>query len=523
MSSGLEPAFAPGRPVWPLAGMGSVGFEPDDPDLVIPAGILERTARDLPEKLLLARLDSGIGAAPIEPMRPPLVAVRGWSAKWRLALAASCLLHVAVALSFLSLDSEAVLIEGAELSGVAFHGNASEDQMSEGEVAEMSDAVEVTMITMLEARPVDTVEAEMLPADEIAEPVEIVEAETAETETVQPVKTAVAHPVETANAEPVESAAAPAAAVVAGDREESVETIAQPRAPSADPVPEILATDRPEMVENDNIVQKSIETQTLDPVEAVEKAVQDTVESSTPERVEPVAATKVETGRRERAPSSSETTAETIYASRAEHVEPARVKPVETEVSETSEILEDVVSPPLPESRPEVAEPAEQEPAPHKPATRPNEMKKDKKVAAKPVSKAKTAGNGGSNQADTRRGQADGHETGQAASKSKGGKTSAAGNAAVSNYPGKVASKLRRALRYPAAAKRQRLRGQVRVSFVVSASGAVSSVRIVSSSGSSVLDKAALETVRRAAPFPDIPKAAGRSSWPFTVPLAFSR
>ena len=93
----------------------------------------------------------------------------------------------------------------------------------------------------------------------------------------------------------------------------------------------------------------------------------------------------------------------------------------------------------------------------------------------------------------------------------------------LSNYPGKVAAKLRRALRYPAEAKRQKLRGQVRVSFVVSAGGGVSSIRVVSSSGSPILDRAALETVRRAAPFPSIPDGAGRSSWPFTVPLAFNR
>ena len=150
-------------------------------------------------------------------------------------------------------------------------------------------------------------------------------------------------------------------------------------------------------------------------------------------------------------------------------------------------------------------------------------MKKGKKAAARPAAKAKKSGSGGSNQADARRGQADGRENGQAASKAKGGKNSAAGNAAISNYPGKVASKLRRALRYPAAAKRQRLRGQVRVSFVVAANGSVASIRVVSSSGSPLLDDAALEAVRRAAPFPDIPPGAGRTSWPFTVPLAFSR
>lgn len=96
-----------------------------------------------------------------------------------------------------------------------------------------------------------------------------------------------------------------------------------------------------------------------------------------------------------------------------------------------------------------------------------------------------------------------------------------AGNDRVSNYPGRVVKKLRRALRYPSAARRDRLRGEANVRFTVLASGAISGVRVTSSSGSPVLDKAAIQTVRRAAPFPDIPPAAGRSSWTFTVPLAF--
>lgn len=95
------------------------------------------------------------------------------------------------------------------------------------------------------------------------------------------------------------------------------------------------------------------------------------------------------------------------------------------------------------------------------------------------------------------------------------------GNAAVSNYPGKVVTKLKRALRYPPAARRDRLRGEVLIRFTVLASGSIDGVRVARSSGSPVLDKAALDTVRRAAPFPDIPPAAGRSSWAFSVPLSF--
>ena len=98
----------------------------------------------------------------------------------------------------------------------------------------------------------------------------------------------------------------------------------------------------------------------------------------------------------------------------------------------------------------------------------------------------------------------------------------AAGNsAAVDKYPGQILAELRRALRYPAAAGR--VTGEVLVDFTVSANGTASAIRISRSSGHAALDQAALDTVRRAAPFPAIPAGANRASWPFTVPLAFKR
>ncbi len=98
----------------------------------------------------------------------------------------------------------------------------------------------------------------------------------------------------------------------------------------------------------------------------------------------------------------------------------------------------------------------------------------------------------------------------------------AAGNsAAIDKYPGQILAQLRRALRYPAAAGR--VTGEVLVDFTVSANGTASAIRISRSSGHAALDQAALDTVRRAAPFPAIPAGANRASWPFTVPLAFKR
>src|SRR5690606_11577131 len=96
---------------------------------------------------------------------------------------------------------------------------------------------------------------------------------------------------------------------------------------------------------------------------------------------------------------------------------------------------------------------------------------------------------------------------------------SAIGNAAVSNYPGKVAAKLRRVSRSLSRSAQRGARKNAQVSFVVTSSGGVDSLRLVTSSGSPELDKAALAIIRRAAPFPPIPPEAQRSSWAFALPI----
>tara|TARA_R110002020_G_scaffold58372_4_gene160058 strand:- start:23005 stop:24021 length:1017 start_codon:yes stop_codon:yes gene_type:complete len=187
---------------------------------------------------------------------------------------------------------------------------------------------------------------------------------------------------------------------------------------------------------------------------------------------------------------------------------PREIEPVEEPEPEIA-LPENV---PLPVPRPEPPETAtaKPKPAPQKAAkTEPKKTKADR-AASKPA----RTGDGGKQKATASR-----SSSGTAAAK----RTTAAGNAAVSNYPGKIASKLRRSLRYPGEAKRQGIRGDVVVSFVVTGNGGVSSIRIARSSGSPVLDGAAADAVRRAAPFPPIPADAGRSSWPFSVPLGFTR
>ncbi|MBX9450583.1 MAG: TonB family protein [Mesorhizobium sp.] len=202
-------------------------------------------------------------------------------------------------------------------------------------------------------------------------------------------------------------------------------------------------------------------------------------------------------------PTERETTVDVLTAS---PVEVETVEPVED-----NEQVAALMRAPLPTPRPDYTPPA----------PRVERQRTEQPRREKPTQQAKrpAAGSQGNAQANTNKGSERGSAQGRAASDSAGNqRRSAEGNAAVSNYPGQVRRKLGRAVRY-----RGRERGEVLVSFTVSRSGSVSGVRIARSSGSPNLDKAALDTVRRAAPFPPIPDAAGRASWPFDLPLSFTR
>jgi periplasmic protein TonB len=224
-----------------------------------------------------------------------------------------------------------------------------------------------------------------------------------------------------------------------------------------------------------------------------------------PQRQEPVQAAEPEASavvEAETAPRADTWSTEATSVDTAEAVEPV-------------EIINPVADAPIPVPRPDIeALKAERE---RREAERREQPQRQQ--AARPA-----VGAGGQSQADARRGDAAGSARGSAAQSSgQGSQAAAAGNAAASNYPGQVVSRLRRSLSYPAQARRQRITGEVHVAFTITAGGAVSGVRVVRSSGHPVLDEAALETVHRAAPFPAIPPAAGRSNWGFTVPLAFAR
>lgn len=235
-----------------------------------------------------------------------------------------------------------------------------------------------------------------------------------------------------------------------------------------------------------------------------------------PERQEPIAATEPE--------ASAVVEAEPVPQADTQSADAGDVETAEA--VDSAETVNPVADAPIPMPRPDIeALKAEQE---RREAERRQQAQRQQAArqqeAPRQQQSRPASGAGGASQADARRGDAAGSTQGRAAQSSgQGNQASAAGNAAVSNYPGQVVSRLRRSLSYPSQARRQRITGEVHVAFTIAANGGVTGVRIVRSSGHAILDEAALQTVQRAAPFPAIPSAAGRSSWGFTVPLAFSR
>jgi protein TonB len=86
------------------------------------------------------------------------------------------------------------------------------------------------------------------------------------------------------------------------------------------------------------------------------------------------------------------------------------------------------------------------------------------------------------------------------------------------NYRGIVAAHLARYKQFPAEARSRGDQGTATVSFSLSGSGGVTSVRLVRGSGVSSIDREATAMVRRASPFPPPPSGRAQS---FTVPVNF--
>jgi len=156
------------------------------------------------------------------------------------------------------------------------------------------------------------------------------------------------------------------------------------------------------------------------------------------------------------------------------------------------------VATPRPQRRPEPRTQARQEPA------------QRQRAQTAPASAPQAAGNA---EHDARRGSAEGAASASATATGTSGAVAQPGNATVSNYPGQVMDRIRRT-------RQQRVpgRGVAVVSFSIAGNGGLSAASIQRSSGSAAIDAAAIDHIRRAAPFPAPPAGAGRSfSFEFVV------
>ena len=92
-------------------------------------------------------------------------------------------------------------------------------------------------------------------------------------------------------------------------------------------------------------------------------------------------------------------------------------------------------------------------------------------------------------------------------------KNKISGKASLSNYKGRLRYRLLRNVRSSTKS------GTVYISFTILKSGQISGLRVYKSSGNKQLDKLALNTTRRASPFPPLPR--GHQSLKVTAPIRF--
>lgn len=281
--------------------------------------------------------------------------------------------------------------------------------------------------------------------------------------------------------------------------------------------PEQAETETPEPVRD--AVEDPIEPETVaarEPVEPVESVPDNEQTAIEPQTTAPPAPVKPaeDVPDTTAAPELNVETADTVTPDlvappKAEEVdESADPKPmVATKPEEMAPEARKLLTVPLPKPKPPVPPKTKvAEPVKKKPVKKVQQPKR--KATTKPAQKRQTSGS--HKQAQPNRKPGDG-----------GRNKSATGKANISNYMGRVASRLQRQKRYPKAAKRKKIQGTVVVSFTIRRNGSVAGVRIARRSGHAMLDKEVLAMVRRASPFPPIPANAGRNTITVTVPISF--
>lgn len=178
---------------------------------------------------------------------------------------------------------------------------------------------------------------------------------------------------------------------------------------------------------------------------------------------------------------------------------------------------------PLP--RPEPPRPAPAPPEPAKVAEAPPKPKQaDSKPdrATKPTPARPKRGEKGQAAVRETRGRPDEAETGRSstASGGDGARVATLGNAAQSNYKGKVQDRVNRLASRLARKNRTGINGTTLVAFAVTRGGGATGVRLTRSTGSPELDAAIVSGIKGLS-FPSFPAGYSEPTWTFTMPIRF--
>lgn len=465
---------------------------------------------------------------------------------WAIALVLSAMLHALVAWSMTS-RPDSIEIERAAGAPVAVSAvslaTAFESETKELEPTEVSQTLDAV-------RP-EPVEPQRQTAKLTAAQPE----RTAATESATATKAVTANPVPPAPSGSVQPLAAlPTPTEMTGPklaRVASPDAVALPvtreTAPRSTARPETLTRSRPDAVPQSETAASKAETAAKP--ETIASAVPNAVPSTIPKAVQSatpngVRSTREEITRTEPRPAESDETPSAPTPTTATAAQPVRVVSPRVEPTTTSTQPQQTAA-----LRPDVEAPVAQA---NETATRVEAAESELAESAIPLAKpqrpqrqaaltpraepqptqARAKQRTERRQAAPQRKTASRGSAGQTGSKTRGRRAEQAGDggkrrgvsgkADMSNYLGKVVSRLQRQKRYPSDARRKRIEGTAVVAFVISPNGSVGGIRLRKSAGNPALDKAALAMVRRAAPFPPFPKNSGRNRMPISVPVRFA-
>jgi len=88
-------------------------------------------------------------------------------------------------------------------------------------------------------------------------------------------------------------------------------------------------------------------------------------------------------------------------------------------------------------------------------------------------------------------------------------------------FHGKIWQRVAKAKYYPRMARKRGFEGKPIVAFTLESNGELVDLKLIEASNYDLLNKAALETIRRGIPYPPIPEPLGKNSISINLPISY--